>query len=919
METEFKVLGPLEVRHRGEPVAVPAGGARVLLSALLLHHNRVVPADDLVDLLWENGPPNLARARSSLHMAVLRLRRSLGPADVVGTASGGYVAEIDPDALDLHRFRELIAAGRFGEALDLWRGEPLSDVRSDTLHRDHVAPLAEERLAALERRVDADLAAGRDADLLAELRALTGRHPLRERFWAQLVHALHGSDRRAEALAAYAEVRELLAEELGADPGPSLREAHRVVIADGEPDVVVPHQIPAHPAHFVGRDDELDRLTALLDRSAGAAVISAVRGTGGIGKTALALRWAERVADRFPDGRLYVNLRGFDPANAPLDVGEALRGFLEALGVKAERVPTRPADQAALYRSKLAGRKVLVVLDNARDADQVLPLLPGGTSCFVLVTSRNQLGELVRVGAVPLTLDVMPDVEARRLVERVVGVSRTGQEPAAVRRLVELCGGLPLALATVSARAALNPGFRLASLADELADEWGRMAGLDAGDEQGVRAVLSWSYRALSARAARMFRLLDVHPGPVISVPSAASLAAVPTAEAAAALAELARLHLLTEVAPGRFAFHDLLRAYAATEADADPPEERDAARARVLGFYLHSAFNAVKRIHPQRDTSPVRLEPLPPGAVAHEPADDPAAWRWIDLEYPVLLSTSTRAAETGHGLLSWHLCWTLGTVFDRRGQWHDWLAMLGEAERYAVREGDGRALATIKHHSSVALQMTGDPEAARAALEQGLVLFEGLGDRRGLGDAHRGMAFLCENAGDPRAALEHGQRALEHYKAVGFPFGVAGTMSAISLYHSHLGDYPKALEMGHRALEQQRALGHTYGEANVLDNIGWAHHRAGDHGEAVGYFRESADLFRKSGSVVLEAQVLVHLAEAEEALGDVGEARRALARVMGLAGSLQESFVADVEARLSRLDDTAPGGRPGSRAVAAT
>ncbi|GGP58281.1 AfsR/SARP family transcriptional regulator [Saccharothrix coeruleofusca] len=895
MTVEFKVLGPLEVLHDGRVVPVPAGRVRALLAALLLNANRVVTAERLVDLLWAGGKNGDVRAKATLQMTVTRLRRSLGEANVIRTVAGGYTAEVPPHALDLHRFRDLAGQGRFAEALELWRGDPLSDVRSDQLHRDEVVPLLEEHLDVVERRIDADLAAGRSREVVGELRALTKEYPLRERFWAQLMIALHRGDRRAEALTAYEEVRALLAEELGVDPGPRLRQAHEEVI--GVLVAPVPRQLPAYPVHFTGRGGELARLDGL---STGAVRIAVLHGAGGIGKTALALYWAHHAA--FSDGQLYANLRGFAPTGAPLTPAEVLHGFLGALGVPSERQPVGLDELAALYRTRLADRKVLVMLDNARDADQVLPLLPGGSSCFVLITSRNPMGGLVaRQGAAPIAMTPLPDSQAHQLLERVVGADRVARDREAVRRLVGLCGGLPLALTAVAARAVLNPDFELAALADELSAERGRVASLD-DDRLGVRAVLSWSYRALSDRAARLFRLLDVHPGAAISAHSTTSLLGGDHAGTRAALAELAGVHLMVEARPGWFTFHDVLRVYATVEARSDSADEQAAARERVLDHYLHSAFAAVMLVHPQRDPCPVPFEPPALGVVVERPADADAAWKWFDQEYQALLGAFDAAVEAGRDLLAWQLCWTLTTVFERRGRWRDWLAMLDSAIAAATRTGHEAAVALLVYNLSHACQRVEDIDGAFAALRRCLMLFEKLGDHAGLGRAHRGLAWMHEISGRPEDALVHGRLSLEHYLAADHQLGVAGARSALSLYHAQLGDYEAALEEGHLALRLNRLIGHAYGEANTLDNIGWAHHVRGDHVEAVRYFQESIELFRKQGASALEIEVLQHLAEAQKAGGDSAAAAATWRRAVELSDGFQHRYAEELRTRLVRL-----------------
>ncbi|MFJ6671087.1 BTAD domain-containing putative transcriptional regulator [Actinosynnema sp. NPDC091369] len=606
MTTEFKVLGPLEVRHAGHPVAVPAGKARVLLAALLLRVGEVVTADELVERLWDDRPPDpaRARARATLQMTVTRLRRALGPANAVRTAGGGYVADVPAHALDLCRFRSYAAEGRYAEALALWRGTPLSDVRSDALHRLEVVPLEEERLSVLARRVDADLAAGAATELVGELRALTRAHPLRERFWAQLMLALYRSERQAEALAAYRAAREVFAAELGVEPGRALRELHeRILVAN--PDVpparsVVPHLLPSRGPHFVGRDAALAELTACAEAGPGVVVVD---GMPGIGKTALAVHWANLAAEAFTGGRLYVNLRGVDSSAEPVPPGEVVRGFLDALEVPAARVPASFEAQVALFRRAVQGRKLLVVLDNARDADQVRHLLPDGA--FVVVTSRNRLTGLA---ARSITLGPLDDSESRALLDRRLGGDRVEAQEAATGTLVELCAGLPLALALVATRAAVNPHFTLAHIADELANGQDPLEHLDAGeDDARLSTAFSWSYRLLGPAAARLFRLLGRHPVPAVPVSAAAALAGLPVPDAVAAVAELTDAHLLTEPAEGRFSTHPLLRRYAA-ELSETAGDDADAATARALTWYAHTAANAVGRLPDQvAETLPAR------------------------------------------------------------------------------------------------------------------------------------------------------------------------------------------------------------------------------------------------------------------------------------------------------------------------
>jgi Domain of unknown function (DUF4062)/NB-ARC domain len=466
----------------------------------------------------------------------------------------------------------------------------------------------------------------------------------------------------------------------------------------------VPRQLPAAVQHFAGRTTELAALTGLLRRRAetgGTVVISAIGGTAGVGKTALAVYWAHQVADRFPDGQLYVNLRGFDPAGTVVEPAEAVRRFLDAVGVPPERIPADLDAQAALYRSQLAGRRMLVVLDNARDTAQVRPLLPGAPTCLVLVTSRNQLSGLVAAdGAHPIILKLLTPDEAQDLLTRRLGPDRTAAEPEAVEQIITACARLPLALAIVAAQAATHPHLPLATLASELCTDADRLGPLTTDDPAtDVRAVFSWSYHALIPEAARLFRLLGLHPGPDISTPTAASLAALPTSRVRLLLAELARANLIVEPIPGRYGFHDLLRAYAADLAHTvDTDQQRHNATHRILDHYLHTAYTAERLLNPARD--PITLSSPQTGVAPEQLVDHRQALDWFTTERPVLLATVDHAATTGWDTHAGQLTWTLTTFLGRRGHWHDQVvagrAAVAAAQRLADPPAQARAYRTV-------------------------------------------------------------------------------------------------------------------------------------------------------------------------------------------------------------------------------
>ncbi|MEV1121601.1 BTAD domain-containing putative transcriptional regulator [Actinosynnema sp. NPDC049800] len=914
METEFKVLGPLEVWHDGRQVALPTGKARVLLASLLLRAGSVVPTDLLVDRLWDGRSVNPGRTRATLHMVVTRLRQSLGPANVVRTATGGYAAEVPPGALDLHRFRELVDRDRLAEALGLWRGAPLSDVPSDVLHAEDVAPLLEERLDALERRLDVDLAAGRPAEVVPELRSLTREHPLRERFWGQLMEALSRSDRQAEALAAYRSVRALLAEQLGVDPGPRLQELHQRILTaapvaarpDARDTPSTPRQLPIHTRFFVGRDGELAALWALLDSAGGAGgvVIAAINGAAGVGKTALALHWASQSAHRFPDGQLYVNLRGFDPTGEPVSPDEALRGFLGALGVAPERVPSGLDEQVGLYRSLLAERRVLVVLDNAADSEQVRPLLPSGPRCLALVTSRNQLdGLVVREGAQPLPLGVLTDGEATALLVRQLGAQRVGAEPAAVRELIGHCAGLPLALSVVAARAAAHPDFALRALAGELADERTRLEALDTGEATtSVKTVFSWSYERLSPAAARMFLLLGVHPGPEVSIPAAASLAGVPLRAARQNLGELSRLHLIAEPVPGRFTLHDLVHAFArdlvAVHEDQGGPRE---ALRRLLDHYLHTANTADRLLYSQREEVPI-AEPAR-GAVVTELTERADALAWFGLEQASLFAAVGHAAAHGFDTHAWQLAWTTTAFARLRAFWHEQARCLEIALAAARRLGDRVALAsTNRALGRILITLRRFAESA-SYLTAALDLACELGDRQSRAHIHRHLAGLYEGWNMLHEALHHAERALALFEELGDRAGTARALNAVGWARAMLGeDLHRALADCGRALALFREVNDVLAEAATWDSLGYVHHRLHDLDEAVRCYREALPRYRESGDRYEEAATLQRLGDTHVLAGDHDAAREVWQAALDILDELGHGTAEALRAKVAGL-----------------
>jgi DNA-binding SARP family transcriptional activator/Tfp pilus assembly protein PilF len=901
----FVLLGPLAlIRDAGERTTIGGARLRILLAALLLQANNPVSADALADAVWDGAPPT--GVATTLRGHVLRLRRALGPeaGDRIVACDPGYLIRVTDAELDVLEFQELClssgaairdqdwagASTAATEALALYQGTPLVDVPCQALRDAWVPQLEQARVQGLEWRIEADLRLGRRDQLVPELRDLVGEYPLRERFHAQLMVALAGARRQAEALAAYQDTRRVLIDELGIEPGPELRELQERILA-GDTELlspvrqavavhpsVVPRQLPAAAGHFVGRETELKVLSELLPRQAeagGPVVISAISGTAGIGKTALAVHWAHQMALRFPDGQLYVNLRGFDPSHAPVAPTDAIRRFLDALDVAPDRIPADPDGQAALYRSHLVGRRLLILLDNARDASQVRPLLPGVPGCLVVITSRDQLGGLVALdGAVPLTLDLLTEPEALDLLIGRLGSERVLPAKGTASELINLCARLPLALNIAAARAALNPEQPLAELVEELRDARRRLETLSLGDAAAdVSAVFSWSYRTRSPEAARVFRLLGLHEGPDISLEAAASLTALEPARARRVLRELTRAHLLTEHVPGRFSFHDLLRAYAADEAHAqENGTERAAALRRACDFYLHTAHAADRLMNPHRPL--VGLDPPVPGTRPQPLPDVPAVMAWFDAEHANALAAQRTAASYGWHSIVWQLAWTLTNYYRRRGRREDQIVVWRSAAGSAAHLPDSTSRVRAHLHLGSSLAESGHHEEAIENLNHALALAEKHHNPAGQVHAHFAFQRAWEDEGDYRQALYHARRALGLSRDLDQPVWQADALNAVGWSAAHLGDYETARTHCEAAVALCEHGGSLDSRANCLDSLGYVEHRTGHHDLAIERYQQALSVLRGLDDGYRCADTLDKLGHPYAALGQHEHAR---------------------------------------------
>jgi tetratricopeptide (TPR) repeat protein/transcriptional regulator with XRE-family HTH domain len=682
--------------------------------------------------------------------------------------------------------------------------------------------------------------------------------------------------------------------------------AHPPTADRAERDAMAPAQLPANVAGFVGRTESLRQLNLLLDRGADeptAVVVTAVAGAAGIGKTTLAVHWAHSVRDRFPDGQLYIDLRGFDPSGTVMDPVDVIRRFLDALAVPGERIPADPGAQADLYRTQLADKTMLIVLDNARDADQVRPLLPGAPGCLVLITGRRQLTSLVAAeGVHQLRLDVLSPDEARELFARRLGADRVRSESDAVDELITWCAGLPLALAIVAANAATHPHVPLVALADRLRRD--RLDSLATGDASttDLRAVLSWSFQALSEDAVQLFRLLGLHPGPDISAAAAASLAALPIDQVRSLLSELARANLIDEHASGRFRLHDLLNAYAADLAlTLDSEEQRHAATGRLLDHYLHSAYTAALLLMPAREAIGVMASQ--PGVTPEHWPNHEQAFAWLAAERAVLLAAVDHAAATGFDSHTWQLAWTLYDFLDRRGHWHDLAATQRAAIAAAGRLGDASAQARAYRYLAHAHMQLGRFEDAHSQLGQALDLYREVGDLIGQAHAHHTFSSLWERQAGYAQALDHARQSLDLFSRAGDQVWRATALNGIGWYHALLGDHEQAITWCEQALSLLQELDDQLGQSATWDSLGYAHHHLGDYDQAIICYQHALDLVRDLGDRYYEAVALTHLGQTHQVAGDSAGARDTWQHALSILDELQHPDADQVRAKLRDLD----------------
>ena len=898
------VLGPLGAWRGGAPVELGPPRQRAVLGLLAVSPGELVRRESIIDALWGDDPP--ATAVNLVQAYVSRLRRALEPAGsprdaeaLLASVAGSYRLNAAACELDLLAFRQitghgrtarsagdaLAACGLYEEALGLWRGEPLADI---DLLQSHpaVAELLRRREAAVLEHGEAASAAGCPDRALPWLEALARDQPLNERAHALLMITLAAAGRQDAALKVHEELRQRLDDQLGVRPGPELAEAHLRVLRQELPGVrysrlpppapaagetaprAVPRQLPATVPHFTGRAGELEKLTALLSEptgagTAGALLISAIGGAAGVGKTALAVHWAHQLAGRFPDGQLYVNLRGYDPGQ-PVTAAQALSGFVAALGVAGQDIRPDEDALAAQYRSLLAGRRVLVILDNAGSAQQVRPLLPGSPSCAVVVTSRDALPGLVaRDGAQRLDLDVLSQADAVGLLRRLIG-ERADADPRATAELARQCSKLPLALRVAAELAVARPEASIADLVAELADQHRRLDVLEVtGDPRtAVRTVFSWSHENLDGRAARAFRLTALHPGPDLDQHAVAALTGTTLEQAGRSLGVLVRTHLVRADGRDRYGMHDLLRAYARELAAAhDPEAARREAMTRLFDHYQHTAAAAMETLYPaerhRRPAVPPALSPAPAVSTAA------SARAWLDAQRACLVAATACAANDGWPANAIRLADTLYRYLDAGGYHQEGAAIHSSACAAARQTGDREAEAGALTGLGIANLRQGRYSRAADYLEEALSLYRDAGDQTGQARAQTSLGIISFQQGRySRAAALLGQ-ALSLHREAGDKTGQAHALNNLSLIDLRQGRYSSAAARLGRALALCRESGNPTAEAYALANLGCAYLRQGEHQRAVDHLQQALTLCRKTGDPAGQAHALTNLGDA--------------------------------------------------------
>jgi tetratricopeptide (TPR) repeat protein/DNA-binding SARP family transcriptional activator len=869
---EFRLLGAVEIAVDGRVLNPGPSQQRLVMAILAAEAGRPVSVESLIDRTWDEPPEH---PRRTLQVYLSRLRRLLDGAATSGQPvrvvrrSGGYLLDIDPDRVDIHRFRSLISQARhqecpqperaalLGRALELWRGQPLADLPGGWATRFRQG-LQQQYLEAVAGWAEESVRAGDPGAVLARLGELVGEHPLVESLATAYMRALYAAGRPADALKHFDAIRHRLADELGTDPSPELQQLHRQILtadpalSSPEPAAtgtsrLVPRQLPAPPQGFTGRAAELAALDQVHDSSS-TVVIAGIDGMAGVGKTALAVQAAHHLAGRYPDGQLFIDLHGYTHGVAPIQPAEALDHLLRALGIPGTQIPTSLDQRAALYRTRLAEQRMLIVLDNAAAEAQVAPLLPGVPGCLVLVTSRRRLAGLDHTHT--LSLDTLPAPDAITLFVQTAGEDRLAGQPAESSiEVVESCGRLPLAIRIAAARLRSHPSWQLSHLVERLRDQRHRLGELEAG-QRSVTAALDLSYHHLDADQQRAYRLLGRHPGPEFDRYAAAALLGSTVLPAGRVLDQLLEANLLHEPTPGRYRFHDLTRAHAAPIAE----PSQDAALDRLLDYYRHTAAVAMHAAYPyeREDRSQV-----PRARTASPDLPGPAALGWLDTELPNLLAAARYASEHGRPAHVLHLSAILHGHLRSRGRYHDAESLHQQALATARATADqaGQLVSLVGLGDSHRLQ--GRYQPATDHYQQALQLARTTGHRTGEMNALAGLGDTHRLQGRYQPATDHYQQALQLARTTGHRTGEMNALAGLGQIHRLQGRHTQAADHYQQALRIARATGHRPNEMYALGGLGHIHLRQGRYQQATDHYQQARQLARTTGHRIGELTAL--------------------------------------------------------------
>jgi DNA-binding SARP family transcriptional activator/tetratricopeptide (TPR) repeat protein len=943
----FEVLGLLRVLRAGREVDLGAAKQRAVLAVLLLNRNTPVSRDHIITAVWGDAAPTSAVNLVQTYVAGLRralepTRARRAPAELLTSVGDGYLLRVERGALDLDVFEsgaveaarlraggDLAGAARLlDDGLALWRAEPLGGIAGLFAEVER-GRLVERRFAVLEERAELRLALGQGADLVGQLTALVGDQPLRERAHGLLMRALCQADRQAEALAVYREARRVLIDELGVEPGPELRRVQKAVLAGDDPEPgrvpppaappapvvpvggAVPAQLPRAPASLIGRDAELRRMDELLADDPGGGLLLVVSGPAGVGKTALALHWAHRVRDDFPDGQLYIDLHGYDPNQDPLDAGEVLNRFLRTLGVQPGDAPVTVEERSALYRTLVADRRMVVMLDNVLGSTELLPLLPGSSSCVVVTSRRRLVGLVAHAEARLVELDMLTPDAAVEVLGRVAGRG-SGAEADALRRLAELCDGLPLALRIAAARLAVSPTLRVADFVAELDDEHGRLAALGLEDGEGpVRAALDASRRALPPLAARLLALVGLHPGPHVTPFVAAAMARVDAAQAQRALDSLAAANLLSVGEPGRYGAHDLVRVYTKTLAGELAAAERGDATGRMLDYYLHVADVADGLLPISRGS--VRVEPKHRPTAVPKLASSADAIGWLEAEEANLLAVADLAADSSAPVFdrdwlvhAWQLAYALSRFFWLRADHSTWLRVTESGLRAATELDEPNAKFVMLFNLGTALLRLRRKDEALVRHGEALDVARASGDVDQQARALVTLADTLQDVGRIEESEGHYREAIEVSRTAGSRWTEANAHHNLGLLYLASGRGAEARTWLRAALGMYREVGEQCGESICHSDLSGAL-------LAEGRFEEAAASARSALTLATDAASPYHQALAHDQLatvfdrqgvpGAVSHWQRALA----LFTELDAPEADQVRARLARTRAVSP------------